>query len=339
MAKPHHIAFDVTDRSYLALIKKDIHSLALQVDFTATKVAEIDIVVAELASNLLKYGKEGQLLVKSVSEHNYSGIELISIDKGPGMSDVSRMLEDGVSTGNTLGQGLGAIKRLSDVFQVYTVKGWGTVVLSRIFNKPPAPHKRMLAEVRSIVVPKPGETFCGDAMCCKYTPHSVSILLGDGLGHGPEAAKVATAAVNAFQECTESSPAEVIRYIHQAVRKTRGLVGTVATFNFTSRSWLVCGVGNISCRIGSSTDQFKNNLSYNGIIGMNIPSTINDQEIAWVPGQQILLYSDGLKSRLELYRNPAIYKHDASILAAALYKDYARQTDDMSVVVGKINLT
>lgn len=338
MAKPHHIRFDVTDRSYLALIKKDIHALALQLQFTASQVAEIDIVVAELTSNLLKYGKEGQLLVKIIAEPHLSGIELLSIDKGPGMSDVNRMLEDGVSTGNTLGQGLGAIKRLSDVFQVYTVKGWGTIVLSRIWHKQPARQKRALAEIHSVVVPKPGETECGDIAACKHTPHSVSLLLGDGLGHGAEAARVAARAVTAFQECNEASPAETIRYIHQEVRKTRGLVATVATFNFSSRSWLICGIGNITCRVGAE-QQFRNCLPYNGIIGMNIPSSINDQTIPWTQGQQILLYSDGLKSRLELYKNPAIYKHDAAILAAALYKDYARQTDDMSVVVGKINLT
>jgi len=338
MAKPHHIFFDVTDRSYLALIKKDIHSIALQLDFSAQKIAEIDIVVAELTSNLLKYGSEGQLLVKIIEQPQCAGIELISIDKGPGMSDVNRMLEDGVSTGNTLGNGLGAIKRLSDVFQIYTVKSWGTIVLSRIWQTTPPKHKRILAEVQSIVVPKPGETECGDAMACNHTPHSVSLFLGDGLGHGPEAARVSRMAVEAFHDYNNSSPAEVIRHIHQAVRKTRGLVATVATFSFTTRSWLVCGIGNITCRIGAD-QQFKSHLPYNGIIGMNIPTSINDQEIPWVPGQQILLYSDGLKSRLELYKNPAIYKADPSILAAALYKDYARQTDDMSVVAGKINLT
>lgn len=337
MAKAHHTSFQVTDRSYLALIKKDIHALALQIGFQAPKVAEIDIIVAELTSNLIKYAKEGQLLVKAVDEPHRKGIELMSIDTGPGMSDVSRMIEDGVSTSNTLGQGLGAIKRLSDVFQIYTVKSWGTIILSRIWLPPAAISKREIALIQSVIVPKPGETACGDAMAVKQTPQHTMVLLGDALGHGPEAARVATAAVEAFQRCQETSPAETLRFIHQEVRKTRGLVATIATFNLASRTWLTCGVGNISCRIGTEL-QNKTCLAYNGIVGMNIPGTLKDQVTDWTPGQLILLCSDGLKSRLELYKNPAIYKYDTSILAAALYKDYARQTDDMSVVVGKVNL-
>lgn len=338
MVKPHHIGFTVADRSYLALIKKDIHILAQQIDVSTQRLAEIDIIVAELTSNLIKYGQEGQLLVKIIIEEQRSGIELLSIDKGPGMSDVSRMMEDGVSTGKTLGNGLGAIKRLSDDFQIYSVKGWGTIVLSRVWISTAGTiKKRTVTEVRSVVIPKPPEEMCGDAAAVKQRPGELTLFLGDALGHGPEAAKVVNAAVAAFHECSQADPAETIRFIHQAVRKTRGLVATVATFDFNSKAWQICGVGNISCRIGNER-QLKTYLPYNGIIGMNIPSTVNNQVTTHVPGQMILLSSDGLRSRLELYKNPGIYKYDASILAAALYKDYGRQTDDMSIVVGKVNL-
>lgn len=338
MVKPHHICFNVADRSYLALIKKDIHSLAQQVQFSASRIAEIDIIVAELTSNLVKYAKEGQLLAKVITEGARTGIELISIDKGPGMSDVSRMLEDGVSTTNTLGHGLGAIKRLSDVFQIHTVKGSGTIILSRIWQNNAVKPRLYPAEVQSVVVPKPGETDCGDAAAYKLTPQSMTLFLGDALGHGTEAGKVVKAAVAAFTDCTATSPSEILKYIHQEVRKTRGLVATVATLDFATRIWSICGVGNIGCRIGNG-EQSRTYLPYNGIVGMNIPSSINDQQTTYETGQIIVLCSDGLKSRFELYKTQGIYKYDAAILAAALYKDYARQTDDMSVAVGKINLT
>lgn len=339
MAKPHHTCFTVADRSYLAIIKKDIHQLAQQIDFSPQRLGEIDIIVAELTSNLVKYGVDGQLLVKIVAEPHRTGIELLSIDQGPGMSDISRMMEDGISTSNTLGHGLGAIKRLSDDFEVYTVRGWGTILLSRVWlPKTETLHKRITTEIKSVLIPKPGETACGDAMGIKRNSGNMMLLLGDGLGHGVEAAKVADTAVKAFHESNETDPVEMIRHIHQAVRKTRGLVATVANFDYTSKNWQVCGVGNIACRIGN-IQQTKVCLPYNGIIGMNIPTSMNNQVMAYLPEQMIILCSDGLKSRLELYKSPAIYKYDGSILAAALYKDYGRQTDDMSVVVGKINLT
>lgn len=337
MAKHHHICFNVADRSYLALIKKDIHNIALESNFSQQQLAEIDIIVAELTSNLIKYSQEGQLLVKTLTESNRTGIELLSIDKGPGIADVNRMMEDGVSTGQTLGSGLGAIKRLADEFHIYTVKSWGTTILVRVWTESTEKARVYNAEVRSVIVPKPGETDCGDAMSIKQTPQRLTLFLADALGHGKEAQRVALAAVKAFEECTENSPVEILRYIHEQMRKTRGLVGTVATFDYLQKTWKICGVGNITCRIGNY-EQVKTYLSYNGIIGMNIPTSMNDQETAYMPGQMIFLCSDGLKSRLELYKTAGIYKYDASVLSAALYKDYGRQTDDMSIVIGKLNI-
>ena len=95
----------------------------------------MDIIVAELVSNLVKHAGGGQLLVKLIEQDGIQGMEIISIDDGIGMTDVTRMVADGVSTKNTLGQGLGAMKRLSDFFQVYSLKDWGTLILIRIFDE------------------------------------------------------------------------------------------------------------------------------------------------------------------------------------------------------------
>src|SRR3569833_1136666 len=92
--------FTVADRSYFAIIKKEIHQAAIDANFTNYKVGEIDIIVAELVSNLIKHAKGGFLLVKLLEN---DGMEIISIDNGPGIQDVSRMVQDGVSTKNTLG--------------------------------------------------------------------------------------------------------------------------------------------------------------------------------------------------------------------------------------------
>ena len=111
MVNGTHIAFKAEDRSYFAILKKDIHALAIKASFTEGRAGELDIIVAELVSNLVKHAGGGQVLVKLVEENGVSGVELIAIDNGPGMADVGRMIADGVSTKNTLGQGLGAMKR------------------------------------------------------------------------------------------------------------------------------------------------------------------------------------------------------------------------------------
>jgi anti-sigma regulatory factor (Ser/Thr protein kinase) len=338
MVKRVHLAYKVEDRSYFAILKKEIHALAMSAEFTEGKVGEIDIVVAEMVSNLVKHAGGGQLLVTLVEQEGMQGIEIISVDNGPGMVDANRMVTDGVSTKNTLGGGLGAMKRLSDVFQVYSIKDWGTVILTRIFEKElPAYKKAPAVEVRSVLLPKPGEQLCGDGFFCKQSKQHLQLFLGDGLGHGAEAAKAVTVAGEAFLECTEYNPPDIIRHLNQMVKKTRGLVGTVAVFNMKEKIWRICGVGNILTKIASPSSS-KGYMSYNGIIGLNVPNTLNAQEVPYEKGQTLIMCSDGLKSRWELGRYLAIQRYDLSVLGASLIKDFARNTDDMSVAACKINL-
>jgi anti-sigma regulatory factor (Ser/Thr protein kinase) len=338
MVSRTHVAFKAEDRSYFAILKKQIHNLAAGAGFDEGRIGELDIVVAEVVSNLVKHAGGGQVLVKLVEEDKIQGIEIISIDNGPGMTDVSRMVADGVSTKNTLGQGLGAMKRLSDVFQVYSQKDWGTVIIIRIFKEERALFRKApKEEVQSVVIPKPGEIECGDGFFYTANNEYVKIFLGDGLGHGPEAAKAVTGAGTAFLACDENEPTEIIRFINNEVKKTRGLVGTIAVFDVGSRKWRICGVGNISTKIMSPANA-KNFMSYNGIIGLNVPRTLSSQEIPYEKGQHIIMCSDGIKSKWDTIKYAAIHRYDASILAASLFKDYARLTDDMSVAVCKINL-
>lgn len=338
MVNDGHTAYKVADRSYFALLKKDIHARAVSAGFSEGKVGEIDIIVAEMVTNLVKHAGEGLAFVKLVEEAGVQGMEIISVDNGPGMSDVSRMVADGVSTTNTLGQGLGAMKRLADVFQIYSRKGWGTVILVRVFEKKAAYRKKApVAEIRSVVVPKPGEEACGDGFFASQTKECIRLFLGDGLGHGPAAAQAVQTAGEAFLATDSTDPVDIIRYLHPAVKKTRGLVGTVAVFDMKAQLWRICGVGNISTRIVSPLSM-KNYMPYNGIIGLNAPNTLNVQEIGYEKGQQIILCSDGIKTKWDIVRYPAIVRYDLSILAATLVKDFARLTDDMSVAACKINL-
>ena len=329
-----HLSFSASDRTYLALLKRDVHAIAIQAGFSNKKLAEVDIIVSEMGSNLVKHGGGGELLVRLLPEQE--GLELLCIDDGPGMTDPQLMQIDGTSTTNTLGQGLGAMERLADFYQLYSQKSWGTIILCRFFKKQPVVQKMPLA-FSSIVVPKPGEKLCGDGFYAKLTPQRLKVFIGDGLGHGPEAHHAVTEAINAFKQSMENSPAEIIRGMHEEVRKTRGLVGTVAILELATKTWKLCGVGNILSRV-STGSLFKNYLPYNGIIGMNIPNTMKDQEIPPEYGQQMIFCSDGIKTRWDTLKYPAIHRYDLTILAAAIYKDQARKTDDMSVIVSKINI-
>jgi anti-sigma regulatory factor (Ser/Thr protein kinase) len=338
MVNRTHAAYKVEDRSYFAILKKDIHALARSAHFSERKVGEIDIIVAEMVTNLVKHAGGGQLLVSLLEQENLQGIEIISVDNGPGMVDASKMLADGVSTKNTLGGGLGAMKRLSDVFQVYSIREWGTVILTRVFEEQLPKYRTAAAvEIRSLLLPKPGEQECGDGFFHFQTKEQIKLFLGDGLGHGPEAARAVIEAGAAFMDCKETQPNDIVRHLNAMAKKTRGLVGTVAVFNLQERTWQICGVGNILTKI-STPSNTKAYMPYNGIIGLNVPNTLNGQEIAYEKGQTIIMCSDGLKSRWDTARYTAIQRYDLSVLAASLLKDFARNTDDTAVASCRINL-
>ncbi|GAB3253253.1 serine/threonine protein kinase [Larkinella harenae] len=331
-----HTRFQVTDRSYLALTKKGISQLAGQVGFRPQRLGEIDLIVAEIASNLVKHGGGGSILVRHFATSDNAGLEIISIDSGPGIADPARMMQDGISTTGTLGSGLGAIKRLADHFQLYSLKGWGTILLARILKNPvPSTSSPGNFESRSLLVPKPGEIVCGDGCHVKRTSDYTKLFLGDGLGHGPEANWAVQEAIKAFRLCPFHSPVDIIRHIHQAIKKTRGIVGSVVVFDTKSQQWTWCGVGNITTRVVGPVAA-KNVLSYNGIIGLNLPNTMNNHVLPFERGQLLIMCSDGLQSRWDHAKYPQIHRYDLTILAAALYKDYARQTDDTSLFIGRI---
>ena len=337
MGSNTHTVLKALDRSYFAILKKEIHNVCVSAGFSSTKVGEIDIIVAELASNLVKHAGGGELLFKLVEENDIPGIEIISIDNGPGIGDITRVMTDGVSSRQTLGIGLGSIKRLSDVFQLYSQKGWGTILLVRVFEKErPLALKKAVSEIRSIVFPKPGEEKSGDGFVYKVEKDTVKMFLGDGLGHGPEAAEAVRQAGYSFLDSSSSDPVEIIRTMNNEVKKTRGLVGTVVIFDMKTKTWKLCGVGNISTRITGPSIS-KSYVAYNGIIGLNVPRTLNVQEIEYEKGQLLLCCSDGLKSRWDLLRHNGILRYDLSVICACLVKDFGRHTDDTSVAACKIS--
>jgi anti-sigma regulatory factor (Ser/Thr protein kinase) len=335
MVDATHISFTADDRSYFSLIKKEIHRLATDGGIEPAKINQLDLIVAEMTSNLFKYSDDGELLMGVFPNGGAPYVELISIDNGPGMVNPARMMQDGISTSHTLGHGLGSMKRLSDTFELYSQIGWGTIALSRVYNNPDTAKVTNPIIMRPIVVYKPGEKTSGDGFTFKKTDKYLKMMLADGLGHGPEANKAINEAAAAFKVFPDYSPTETLRFIHNAIKKTRGAVINIVGYDYARKVWTSAGVGNIAARM-SGPVQFKNHMSYNGIVGHNIPGTMNDQEYATEEFNQVMLCSDGIKTRIDMARYPMMYKYDLAILAAAIYKDHARRNDDMSVVISKI---
>lgn len=338
MVDATHISFAASDRSYFSIIKKDIHNLAKDAGFSNKKLADIDIIVSEITSNLHKHAVGGEILVGLFKEKENQYVEMISIDNGPGIREPYKMIEDGFSSANTMGIGLGSIKRLSNQFDLYSMNDWGTIILTRVYNKTVEQDLLLTPKVtiRPLVVTMPGQIKSGDGTYYTETPQHFKLLVADGLGHGEEANFAVIEAVKAFKECTDHSPSEILKYIHEAIRKTRGIVCSMVVFDFESNIWKMAGVGNISTRM-SNFLRIKNQMSYNGIIGHNMLNVIINHETKLEDYNQVTLCSDGINPRWDMAKFTGIGRCDLSIQAAAIYKDFAGKTDDMSVVIAKIN--
>lgn len=340
MANNFFFSYKIEDRSYVSFVKREIHNLIAKAEFSSMRAGELDIVVSELLSNLIKHAGGGEIFYRlSDEENNNKAFEIYSIDKGPGNNNIAKMMKDGMSSSNTLGQGLGAIERLSNFFQIYSIAGWGTVAYAKILMNEPA--KKFTLSKNSIYIDAlqvcmPGEEVCGDGYHIKKIGDETQLFLGDGLGHGPNAHEAVTTAIDAFKECTETNPTDILRYMHQKVKKTRGLVGSIASYHHIKKEWKTCGVGNITTRFYEGPTA-RRVMSHNGIIGLNIPAIMNAQVIADTNFQHIIMFSDGIRNQWELSQYQTILKYASPIIAAAVFKDFARGTDDMTMLVGKVN--
>jgi len=129
-------------------------------------------------------------------------------------------------------------------------------------------------------------------------------------------------------------PTPPIRFLHDRIRKTRGIVGMVVFYSRVTRQWKIAGVGDIALRWIAANNS-RNYVSYNGIIGYNIPGSMNDQVVSLDEYNQFIACSYGIRSRWDLTKFRGIGHRDGMIIASAIYKEFARGNDDASVIVCK----
>jgi anti-sigma regulatory factor (Ser/Thr protein kinase) len=161
-------------------------------------IGRVALVATEMATNLIKHASGGHIVIDAFSDLDGRGIELLALDKGPGMADVGRSISDGYSTGGSPGTGLGAMSRQSDRLGVFSRPGLGTAILARFTFAAAANSPD--AGLGVITLPFPGETVCGDGWAVGSGKTGRTLLVVDGSGHGPEAAKAAQMAIAVFSD-------------------------------------------------------------------------------------------------------------------------------------------
>jgi anti-sigma regulatory factor (Ser/Thr protein kinase) len=328
---PATVMLTVSETSQVAATRRVAAEMARELGFGEERTGMVAILATEAATNLIKHARDGRVQLRQV-DSGESLVELIAIDAGPGMNDIPASLADGYSTKGTTGTGLGAIRRLASEFDLYSQPGKGTVMMGRVAGHPQI-REASVVRVGVVQAPARGESVCGDAWVVVQDREQATIMVADGLGHGPLAADAAQAAVRVVQSSAGAGAAEMLQQIHSALRPTRGAAVAVARIDLRRSIVHYAGVGNISGLI-SNASGIQRLVSHNGTAGAEA-RRIQQFEYSWPPDALVVMYSDGLTSNWDWSAYPGLQAHDPAVIAGVLYRDHNRGRDDATVLVLK----
>jgi anti-sigma regulatory factor (Ser/Thr protein kinase) len=320
----------MTDRSSAGEARRVAVGVAHSLGFDEQRRSDIGIVATEAANNVILHAQSGEFLVCPFRRGSAVWLDLLALDRGPGIRDVARAFEDGYSTIGTAGHGLGAIQRLSDACALYSLPQNGTVFWSR-FQKSPPPADQLYGVVN---IPMKGETACGDAFLAIPGASTSLYMVVDGLGHGAYAAEAAEEAIAVVSAYARESAAAMITRTHDALKKTRGAAMAVAIVEHERKVVTYSGIGNVcSALVNGSTT--RNMVSQNGTLGAMLPRV---QEYTYPIDERssLIMYSDGMGSKVGLSSYPGLQNRPPALIAGVLYRDFSRRRDDATVLFASL---
>ncbi|WP_432119922.1 SpoIIE family protein phosphatase [Streptomyces sp. bgisy032] len=195
-----------------------------------------------------------------------------------------------------------------------------------------------LAGVRAggVNIPYGGAEYSGDDWTWVRAGDRVTLLLADGLGHGPEAARASSAAVAALHRWAHLCPAEVLAKLHDALKGTRGAAVALAQLDLGAGRLRFAGIGNVGARLREG-GSWRPLLSRPGIVGVHRPTTLREEEADWAADRLLILHTDGLPSRWTPPCDAGLPAADPAVTAAVTIRDASSPArpvrDDTAVAV------
>ena len=324
----------IDDPSAVGAARRLAVALGSTLGLNQEALGRLAIVVTEAANNILRHAGSGTIVVRGLVLGESAGVEVLALDKGPGIADVKRAMRDGFSTTGTAGQGLGGIRRLAQTFDIYSQRDAGTAILARVGE----PRHPGLAPVESlderlgvVCVPIRGERECGDAWRVVEGRGRTTVLLVDGLGHGPEAATAAAIATELFPALVDGPPNALVDALDAGMRLSRGAALSVAAIDEAARTVTFSGVGNVDGRV-LAREKNSHFLPQNGIIGHAKP-TARTTSAPWTADAILVMHSDGVSARWHMDAYPGLHDAHPALVAGVIFRDFGRERDDATVLV------
>jgi len=330
------------------LLRSRLQASARRMGFSDARRENMVLIASEMVSNLIKHaGGKGMV---QIWQQPGPALDVISFDFGPGVDDLALAQQDGYSTSNTLGKGLGSMQRLSDEFGIYTQQEkdakhgrWhGTALWTRFYlNKSSDSAARASVPVATQAPFEIGvfsralndDRYNGDKIYLQQHGAQLRLLHLDGLGHGEIAQRVTS---NLGTYLSAEGPAKLLAAVdHHLTSCERGAVAIASEFDLTQKKINILGVGDMSVYV-FIRDKL-NSLSFApGVLGREhkTPAVI---QVDFDKKMLLITASDGIRRSWDNDSFPGLLNQHPQLIAYVLGNIMARVTDDQSICVVRLN--
>lgn len=321
--------------SSLILLRSKLAAITQRYGVGGVKRENMLLVASELVSNNVKHAG-GRGMVQLWKQPGRV-LDLVSLDFGPGISNLETAEEDGYSSVSTLGKGLGAIRRLSDESYIYTQqlrsgqsRKWsGTVILARFYLDGECKEAQSGFKFGLYSRSLSDERYNGDRIYLQRDGKILRWLHLDGLGHGEEA-QAATADL-ASHLANYESPETILEMVDRQLVSTRGAVAITGEIDLAKYNLRLSGIGDMNAHIYDQ-DQFQHIAFSPGILGREHRSA-NVLQTSFGKKCVILTASDGIRRNWGEDNFVGLFHQHPQMIAYTLGNIMGRISDDQSICV------
>ncbi len=330
------ISLPVVEASQVGAARRRAVQQAEDLEFSDQDSDRLAIIVTEIATNLLRHAQEGEIVLIPSQSGGKATMTVLGLDLGSGIANVEAALADGYTTAEEgsergIGGGLGAIRRLSDEFDIYSDPR-GTTIIATV-GPDGLPDGRDI-EVAGLIVPKPGFDEGGDAFAVRRESDSTLVMLLDVLGHGSTAAEEARRGVEAFCAGSGESLDDAHMTLSEALGGGRGAAALIVKLPHGGDMLEAVGLGNVRGEIIHPDGQRRGIPCAPGIVGAATRAP-RATEHEWPAGATLVLSTDGLRGSDRNPEPPHLFLRHPLSIAATLYKRRRRGSDDSGVLVAR----
>lgn len=319
----------VEETTQVGQVRREALGLSSLAGLGEEDAGRVALVATETATNVLRHGRGGRVHLSLVAGRSGLGVEVCGIDRGPGFS-LARCLPDGYSTAGSAGQGLGAIKRQSTVFDVWSDAA-GAVVLARVHAAAGSGGDLPYGALR---IPMRHEVVCGDGWHLTWQDGQVAVTLVDGLGHGQQASEAAGLAIEAAADAGFLTAEETLVRMHARMSGSRGGAAAVFRYDRATGQGHFAGIGNISAAVHDGAGS-RGLASHPGIVGAQF-RRVQAFGTPVMPGNLLLMHSDGVQTRWNLAHYEGLVHRHPALVVAVLQRDFDRGRDDTSIIAVRL---